>query len=205
VFVNQAAENAWEGEKLGAKLAIARRLMKMFLTNYYAEEHRYQIVGIELKFEGKLKDGPLFPGIGDTVFTGFIDKVDYDPMTKQYRVIDHKSAYRFDKSKIMWDIQLPLYAYVANTMFNFTDTRAVAYHILNTDANKVGIQWQYGDKGPEEQHDMLQQLNMILPLMKYELYPRRFNKNCEFCGNFKNCFKGSYNYKDLIEGAETYE
>ena len=187
-----AAYEAYCRAEQVAKYNIGVTLIDKFLKYYYGSHDHFKPVAIEWKFETMLSPElqAKYRGTTGISFSGVIDLVEQDTRTGVYRIVDHKTSYEFDKTKLLVDYQLSMYALFVREILQLPAKQA-CYQVFTTNARQLGIEHLYGERDTQHIDRFLSEVNMLIPLMKLPYKPRRHGEHCKFCPISDDCI----NYK----------
>ena len=185
-----SSEDEWrdfyQGE-ISQLYATGKTLLGAFFKQHFADDGRYQPEAVELNITTELPDADDYPGLKGVKFTAKIDYLEFDTLTKQYRMLDHKLSARFDKSKLQNNDQLTLYAYLINRVIK-KPVSAVGYQIFDTSTKKVSR--ILGSRTEPQFKSLLRNLAAIVPSMKLPFSYKRFGDHCKWCPVKDRCFSG---------------
>ncbi|MFH1365165.1 MAG: PD-(D/E)XK nuclease family protein [archaeon] len=150
------------------------------LINYYTENQPFEDITLEIEKEIliSLDKEECYK------IQGFIDRIAYNPKTKQYEVHDYKIANTLpQKEKIEQDRQLALYSMGVKDMFGQEQDILLVWHYLSH--NKV-----IHSKRTEEQLEKLKKdtIELIKKIESTKEFPMNRGPLCNWCEYKKYCY-----------------
>lgn len=177
--------NVWEEEFSKEKLKLKEKGEEKnffekgvkILIEYYTSNHPFEDVTIEVEKE------ILFPldKEGRYYLWGFIDRLAYNPSTKQYEIHDYKTANSLpNKERIERDRQLSLYSLAIREMLEKEQEMLLVWHYLIY--NKT-----ITSRRTEEELTKLvkETLNLIEKIENTKEFPKNKSPLCNWC-EYKN-------------------
>jgi putative RecB family exonuclease len=150
------------------------------LINYYAENQPFEDVTLEVEKEILIS----LDKEGQYKILGFIDRIAYNPKTKQYEVHDYKIANSLpQKEKIEQDRQLALYSMGVKDLFGQEEDILLVWHYLSY--NKV-----IHSKRTKGQLEKLKEdtIKLIKKIESTEIFPPNRGPLCDWCEYKKFCY-----------------
>jgi len=181
------SESSWQDyyqHEMRELFTTGKTLLGAFFKEHYKDDGRFIPEAVETVFNCELPDADKYPGLRGVKFTARIDYLEYDTLTDEYRLIDHKLSARFDKSKLERNPQLTLYAYLINRLLH-KPVSAVGYQILDTSTKKVSK--IFGTRTEDDFDSLLKDLADIVPSMKLPFYYKRPGDHCSYCPAKAKC------------------
>lgn len=178
MFSSETAWQSYRQAELASAYNTGKSLLQAFFKEHFKDDGRFQPEAIETAFTCELPDADKYPGLRGVKFTARIDYLELDTLTGEYRLIDHKLSSKFDKTKLLKNQQLTLYAYLINRILKKPVT-GVGYQIFDTSSKKVSK--ILGTRTESDFEDLLRDLAAIVPSMKLPFYYKRRGDHCSYC------------------------
>lgn len=150
------------------------------LINYYTKNQPFEDLTIEIEKEMLLS----LDLEGKYQILGFIDRIAYNPKTKQYEVHDYKTANSLpQKEKIEQDRQLAIYSIGVKEMFGQEQDVLLVWHYLNYNKTIVS-------KRTKEQLEKLKKdtIELIKKIESTETFPLNRSPLCDWCEYKQYCY-----------------